>query len=173
MSIQNGPDRCPCLCIRAPARRSPSASDFDLAFGDDGPGERSAEQVFVFVNGAGSQRGPDVFGDEFVAQVFDVDFRRARGAGLLLQSGQLFALPDVGGDRDYFAVIVFFQPGNDDRGVEAARIGERDSFDSIAHLRIYASDEFCWVEVEVGLYTARQAKRRWLFQTLDSRNSQE
>src|SRR5262245_6947324 len=62
-------------------------SDFDLAFGDDGSGERSAEQVFVFVDGAGAQRGPDVFGDEFVAQVFDVDFIRARGDGLLLQSG--------------------------------------------------------------------------------------
>src|SRR5215470_525870 len=65
--------------------------------------ERSAEQVFVFVDCAGAQRGPDVFSDEFVAQVFDVDFSRASGDGLFLQSGQLFALPDVGGDRDYFA----------------------------------------------------------------------
>src|SRR5262245_28592118 len=124
-----------CASVRERVAARP-LSDFDLAFGDDGSGERSAEQVFVFVDGAGAQRGPDVFGDEFVAQVFDVDFRRARGDGLLLQSGQLFALPDVGGDRDYFAVIVLFQPGNDDRGVESARIGQRDAFNAVGHLWI-------------------------------------
>src|SRR5262245_662678 len=110
--------------------------DLDLAFGDDRTGEGSAEQVFVLVDGAGAQCGPDVFGDEFVAQIFDVNFRRARGDGLLLQAGQLFALPDVGGDRDYFAVIVLFQPGNDDRGVESAGIGQRDAFKGVGHLWI-------------------------------------
>jgi hypothetical protein len=49
-----------------------------------------------------------------MAQVFDVDFGRARGDGLLLQAGQLFALPDVSRDRDDFTVIILFQPGNDD-----------------------------------------------------------
>src|SRR5262245_9233609 len=146
---------CASVCERVAAR---PLRDFDLAFGDDGPGERSAEQVFVFVDGAGAQRGPDVFGDEFVAQVFDVDFSRARSDGLLLQSGQLIALPEVSGDRDYFAVIVLFQPGNDDRGVESARVGERDAFNSVGHLWIMPPVNISWVEVKQELYTARLGK---------------
>src|SRR5262249_16940046 len=112
------------MCERVAAR---PLRDLDLAFGDDGPSERSAEQIFVFVDGAGGQRGPDVFGDEFVAQVFDVDFSSARGDGLLFQAGQLFGLPDIAGDRHYFAIVFFFQPGNDDRGVESAGIRQRDT----------------------------------------------
>src|SRR5262245_57783505 len=146
---------CASVCERVAAR---PLSDFDLAFGDDGPCERSAEQIFVFVDGAGAQRGPDVFSDEFVAQVFDVYFRRARGDGLLFQSGQLFALPHVGGDRDYVAVIGLFQPGNDNRSVESARIRERDTFNSVGHLWIMPPVNNCWVEVKQELYTASRGK---------------
>ena len=45
---------------------------------------------------------------------------------------ELFALADVGGEGDDFAVVVILQPFQDDRGVEAARIGE-DYFFNVAH----------------------------------------
>ena len=36
-------------------------------------------------------------------------------------------------DGDDFAMVMLLQPGNDDRGVESARIGQRDSFDGCGH----------------------------------------
>jgi len=34
--------------------------------------ERCAEKIFMFVHGSGTQRGPDVAGDELLAQIFHV-----------------------------------------------------------------------------------------------------
>ncbi len=48
---------------------------------------------------------PQVLGDELLAHIGDVNFRRAGLAGLLFQALQLvFALPDVAAHRDHFAL---------------------------------------------------------------------
>ena len=53
----------------------------------------------------------------------DVNFRSSGFERFLLESGQLVAaLADVATDGDHFALIVFLEPGNDDRRVEAAGI---------------------------------------------------
>jgi hypothetical protein len=50
-----------------------------------------------------------------------------------LRAGSSFlALADVGGEGDHLALIGVLQPFEDDRGVEAARIGEHDFLD-VAH----------------------------------------
>src|SRR5690348_17007010 len=85
-----------------------------------------AEQVFASVDGTGAERWPHVFGNEFVAQVFDVALGGAGGDGLLPDAGELLALSDVGGDADDARTVVFAQPRDDDRGVESTRIGEGD-----------------------------------------------
>ena len=65
--------------------------------------------------------------DEFEAQVLDVALFGAGGDRLFAHALQLvLALSDVGGDADDPGVVVFAQPGDDDRGIEAARVGEGD-----------------------------------------------
>ena len=50
--------------------------------------------------------------------------------GLFLQPFQLIPLPNVSGNGDDLGVVVILlQPGNDDRGIQAAGIGQYDLFD--------------------------------------------
>ncbi len=98
--------------------------DFRLALAEDGPGHGGAEQVGVLVDGAGAQRGPDVLTDELFAQVFDVRGGGAGGESFFARGFEIFLLADVANHGDDFALIVFFEPGNDDGSVEAAGIGE-------------------------------------------------
>src|SRR5262245_23809524 len=106
----------------------------------------------MFINSAGAQCGPDIFGHEFVAQVFNINFSRASSDRFLLQAGELFSLSDIACDRNYFAIVFFLKPGNDNRGIEPARIGERDTFNCVRH-RWIMPPVYYWVEVERGLYT--------------------
>ena len=102
--------------------------DLNNALCNDGTRKRRTEQIFVFVHRARLHRGIDVILDEFFAQVFYVQFGRARFQRLFFQPVQLALLPYVGRDRDHFAVvIVFFQPRNNDGGIQSARIG-KDNF---------------------------------------------
>ena len=102
--------------------------EFDLALGDHWAGHGGAEKIRVFVDGAGAKRGPDVVADEFFAQVFDVGGGRAGGEGFFAGGFEIFLLADVADHGDDFAAVVFFQPGNDDGGVETAGVGEDDFF---------------------------------------------
>src|SRR5580700_8175587 len=98
--------------------------DFRLALGDHRPRHRSSEQIFVFVHRARAQRRPDVLGQKFLAQILD---RRRRSAGrerLLLRGLQIFLLADVADHGDYLARVRFLKPGNNDRRIKSARIGE-------------------------------------------------
>ena len=101
--------------------------DLDLTLGDERARHRGAEQVLPIVDGAGAQRGEDEVAHELFAQILDVALLGAGGEGLLAHAAQLVGtLSDVGRDADDARVVVLTQPRNDDRGVEAARIGEND-----------------------------------------------
>src|ERR1019366_7230614 len=103
------------------------ARDFDLLLRDERARHRGAEQVLPVVDRAGTQRGPDEIANVFEAQVLDVALLGARRDRFFAHAFQLVvALADVGGDADDLGVVVLAQPGNDDRGVEAARVGEGD-----------------------------------------------
>ena len=112
--------------------------DLDDALCDDGTGKRRAEQIFVFIHRAGLHRRIDIILDEFLAEVFDVKFGRARFERLFFQPFEFALLPHVGGNGDDFAVvIILFEPGNDDGRIQPARICKDDFFDLLFHLRSF------------------------------------
>ena len=92
--------------------------DVHNALGDDGTGKGGAQQVLVLIHSPGLHRGVDVVLDELLFQIQHVQFGGAGLLGLFLQAVQLGALAHVAGNGDDLAVVVvFLQPGDDDRGV--------------------------------------------------------
>ncbi len=103
--------------------------DLDNALGDDRPRKGGAEQILVLIDGARLERREHKVVDKFALEILDVELRRAGLDGFLLEAVQLLALPDIGGDRyDFTVVVVLLEPRNDDRGVKAARVGENHFF---------------------------------------------
>ena len=89
--------------------------NFNLFLGQQRTRNRCSQQVLVFVDPAGTHKPPQVFGDELLAQIFDIDFRSAGLPCFRLETGQfLIPLADIAAHRDHITVIVFLQPGNDD-----------------------------------------------------------
>ncbi len=81
----------------------------------------SAQKIFVLVFAAGAHQTPQIIADELLTQIGDVDFRRAGLAGFRFEAGELFpALPYIAAHRDDFTAIIFFEPRNDDGGVQTA-----------------------------------------------------
>ena len=65
--------------------------------------------------------------DEVLLQVEDVQLGSAGSLSLLFQTVQLSTLTHVAGDSDDFAVVVvLFQPGNDDGGIQTARVSQNN-----------------------------------------------
>ena len=102
------------------------ARDLDLALGDQRPRDRRAEQVLAFIDRVGAKHGKNEIAHEFLTQIVDVDLLHAGRLRLRPRRLQLLALADVGGEGDDLAAIHILQPVQDDRGVEAAGIGEDD-----------------------------------------------
>ncbi len=98
--------------------------NFRLALGDDGPGHGSAEEIGVFVDGAGAECRPDVVAD----QIFDDRGRSAGGERFFSRGFQIFLLADVPDDGDDFAAVILLEPGNDDGGVKTAGVSENNFF---------------------------------------------
>jgi len=93
---------------------------------DAGTCEAGAQQV-VLILCAELQGGEDVVLDEVLLQVEDVQLGSAGSLGLLFQTVQLSTLTHVAGDSDDFAVVVvLFQPGNDDGGIQTARVSQNN-----------------------------------------------
>ena len=78
----------------------------------------------MLVYGAGTQRGPDVVAHKFFAQIFDGRGGSASGERFFIGGLQVFLLANVPDHGDHFAVVVFLEPRDDDRGVEPARVGQ-------------------------------------------------
>ncbi len=107
------------------------AGDLDLLLGDQRPRDRGAEQIKPFVLRIGAEHREDIVADEFLAQILDenmlgLDTEQQR---LLPRGLKLFALAEIGGEGDDLAAIGRLQPFEDDRGIEAAGIGEDDALD--------------------------------------------
>ena len=103
--------------------------DLDLALGDQRPRDRRAEQIDALIDGVGPEHREDVVAHEFLAQILDIDLLDAHHLGLLARRLQLLALAEIGGEGHHLAAIGHLQPFQDDRGVEAAGIGEHDFLD--------------------------------------------
>ena len=107
--------------------RADFARDLDLFLRDQRARHRRAEQVFAVVDRTSAQGGPDEITHIFEAQIFDVTLLGARRDRFFAHALQLgFTLPDIGGHADDPGIVVLAQPGDDDRSVEAARVGEGD-----------------------------------------------
>src|SRR5262249_12281215 len=103
-------------------------SDFRLALCDDRTRHGSAEEVGVFVDGASAQGRPNKVADKFFAEFFDGCGGSASGESFFVSGLQIFLLADVANHSDDFATVIFLEPGNDNAGVESARVGEHDFF---------------------------------------------
>ena len=115
--------------------RAGLAGDVDLLLGDQGPGDGGAQQVLALIDRVGPEHGEDVVADEFLAHVLDEDVLGLDPGGQGLGPGRLdlLALAEVGGEGDDLRPVLGLQPLQDDRGVEAAGIGEDDFLDVSGH----------------------------------------
>ena len=109
--------------------------DLDQPLGDQRAGDRGAEQVEAFVERVGAEHREHEVADEFLAQVLDVDRAGAHHLGLGAGRFEFLALAQVGGEGHHLAAVFGLQPFQDDRGVEAAGIGE-DDFLRSRHARV-------------------------------------
>ena len=109
--------------------------DLDLLLGDQRSRDRGAEQILSFIHRIGAEHRKHVVADEFLAQILDEDIFRldAEQQRLLARGLELLALAEIGGEGHDLAAIGGLQPLQDDRCVEAARIGEHHLLDVLAH----------------------------------------
>ena len=95
---------------------------------------RGAQQV-LFVLGIGFQAGPDVVLNVIFLQVQNVQLGSAGLEGLFFQAVQLSALANVAGNSNNFAVVVvLFQPGNDDGGIQTSGVSQNNLFNILLFL---------------------------------------
>ena len=112
-----------CASVGADAPRH-----LDLTPRDEWPRHRGSEEVLAVVDGARTERGEDEVADELLAEILDEALLGSRRKRFRTNAGKLaHALADVSGDADDARVIVLAEPGYDDGGIEAARIGEDNS----------------------------------------------
>ncbi len=109
-----------------------AASDLDEELGDQRPGEGGGERVGALVERVGLEVGPDEVGDEPIARVHDVGPRRPGGHRPLLDAVAERAAADIDREGDDLAVVLLAQPGDRDRRIEPARIGEDDLLHELA-----------------------------------------
>ncbi len=99
-------------------------SDLNLSARNEGTAHRCAEEIFSTVNRSGSERGPDEVFDKLLPEVLDVALVRAGSNRFGAYALQLFSLADIRGDTNHPRAITLLEPGDDDRCVEPAGVGE-------------------------------------------------
>ena len=100
--------------------------DLDHALGDERPGDAGAQEILALVDRAGLDHREDEVARELLLQVGDVALGRAGAFGLGFQALEFLLLADVGAEGDDLGVILFLEPGEDDGGIESARISENN-----------------------------------------------
>ena len=95
---------------------------FHLILGDYRTRQRRSQQILVLIYSSGPQRRENIIGQELLAQVNHRDFRGAGLARLFRDHVNVVALAYVGDHGDDFAIVVLFQPGNNDGGVQPSGI---------------------------------------------------
>ena len=103
-----------------------AVGDLDEQLGDERPGQGGGQRVDALVEGVGLQVGPDELAHEALPPVDDVG---AAGAGLQGSCRDVLAhraAADVHGQGDDLDAVLLLEPGDGDRCIQAARIGEHD-----------------------------------------------
>ena len=100
--------------------------DLDHPLGDEGAGNARAQKVLPFINRACLHHGVDEVPREFLLEIVNIDLFGSSCFRFLVEPFQLLFLADIGAKGDDFGLILFFEPGNQNRCVEASGICEND-----------------------------------------------
>ena len=73
------------------------ASDLDLAFRDEGPRDRGAQQLGALIERVGVKHREDEVAHKLIAQIVDKDLARAEQPRLAPRRLEFLALAEVGG----------------------------------------------------------------------------
>ena len=100
----------------------------DLGLGDQRPGDGGAEEILALIDRVGAEHREDVVAHELFAQILDKDVfgLDAEQQRLFSRRAKFLALPEIGGEGHNLRIILGLKPLQDDRGVEAAGIGQHD-----------------------------------------------
>ncbi|CAI8248462.1 MAG: Uncharacterised protein [SAR116 cluster bacterium] len=109
--------------------RADGARDFNLALGNQRPGDRCTKKIDAFIEGIGAEHREHIVAHKFFAQIFNKDLFDAQHFCLGPRRFNFFTLADIGGESDNLCIILVLQPAQNDRGIEPARIGKNDFFD--------------------------------------------
>ena len=105
-------------------------SDLDEFLCDDRTGKRRAEQVFILIDSTSLERRPYIFFQELFLEISDIDLGSTRLQGFIMNGIEFIALTDIGaGSDDFAAIIVFFEPGDDNGGIKTTGVSEYDFLD--------------------------------------------
>src|SRR6266404_3535035 len=94
--------------------------DLDHSFRDKRTGDARAEEILTFVDRTGSDHRKNEIARELFLKIVDITFEGAGAQRFLLQTLEFFLLTDVCAKRDDFGLIIFFEPAENNRGVEPA-----------------------------------------------------
>ena len=96
--------------------------NFNLMLGNHRTRQRSPQQILMFVHRARLQRGENISGQKFLAQVFHHHLAGAGLVGLFDDGFDVVSLAHIAHHGDHIVGIVFFQPRNDDGGIQTSGI---------------------------------------------------
>ena len=100
--------------------------DLDHSLCDQRTRDACPEEILALVNCAGLKHRKDEIAREFFLEIIDVTFGRAGVHRLFFQAVEFFLLADVGAKGDNLRLKIVFEPAEDHRRVEAARICQDD-----------------------------------------------
>ena len=94
----------------------------------------------MLVDAAGADEFPEVFGDKLLTHILDENFGSAGGQGFFLKACKFITtMADIAAHGDHFAAVIFFEPRDDYRGIESARVGKGYFFWFVHRLNIQGS----------------------------------
>src|SRR2546423_8180498 len=91
-----------------------NARDLDHSLGDERPRDTRPEKILAFVNRAGLKNRKNKIAREFFLKILDHAFGSTGPQRLVLETGKLLFLSDVGAEGNDLRLIVFFQPAKND-----------------------------------------------------------
>src|SRR5262249_54459760 len=98
------------------------AGNINHAPGDQGPRDTGAQEVLSFIDCARLDHGENEIAGKLLLQVHDIAFGSAGVFGLGVEAAEFLFLADIGAESNDVRLIGFLEPGQNDGGVQAARI---------------------------------------------------
>ena len=103
--------------------------DFDQPLGYQRSRDRRPQEILSFVHCVRAEHRKHEIADKLLLEIIDEYFRCVHLLRFRAGRLQFFALSDICGKGDDFAIVFFLQPLQDDGGIEPAGISEYDFLD--------------------------------------------